>query len=36
MFYFLETVIKRTKLSWAKSTSSSFAAEEKNLLNISL
>ena len=36
IFHFLETITQRIKLGWAKSTLSSFATEDRNLLNLSL
>ena len=36
MFYYLQIIAKRTKLSWAKSRLSLQDTEDKNLLKISL
>ena len=33
-FYYLQTIANRTKLSWAKSSLSSYDIENKNLLHI--
>ena len=36
MFYYLQIIARRTRLSWAKCRLSSQGTEDKNLLNISL
>ena len=35
MLYYIQTIAKRTKLSWAKSSLNSKGTEDEKLLNIS-